>query len=175
MTALHETLTGADVDVLRLPLKKKLSAISDLPALIVAYRETLALIATTGQAPLMLDAFRLILTTLFPFPVFLLCCLWWHTGRLRSKRSRIMPRTSYRNCTTSLHTSTLKLSRETSNSSTSEQARMRVPPSPPHNHTHNTLPPMPCNPTTLFSLSYHPPLALVSALAIIVIAITMAG
>jgi hypothetical protein len=32
MTALHGAMTGVEVDALRLPLKKKLSALADLPA-----------------------------------------------------------------------------------------------------------------------------------------------
>jgi hypothetical protein len=70
MTVLHGTMTGADVDTLRQPLKQKLSAVSDLSSHIVAFRGVLARLATAGQAPLELDAFRLFLTTLFPFPVF---------------------------------------------------------------------------------------------------------
>ncbi len=31
MTALHGVMTGAEVDALRLPLRKKLTAIADLP------------------------------------------------------------------------------------------------------------------------------------------------
>ena len=38
MTLLHGTMTGAEVDALRIPLKKKLTAISDLPRHIVAFR-----------------------------------------------------------------------------------------------------------------------------------------
>jgi hypothetical protein len=71
MTALHGTMTGAEVDALRLPLKKKLSAIDDLPAHIVTFRGHLARLTTAGQAPLALDAYRLFLASLSPFPVFL--------------------------------------------------------------------------------------------------------
>ncbi len=42
MTALHGTMTGAEVDALRLPLKKKLTALADLPAHIVLFRGHLA-------------------------------------------------------------------------------------------------------------------------------------
>jgi hypothetical protein len=52
MTLLHGTMTGAEVDALRLPLRKKLSAISDLPGHIVAFRGTLGRLTTVGQAPL---------------------------------------------------------------------------------------------------------------------------
>ncbi len=41
MTVLHGTMAGAEVDALRVPLKKKLTAISDLPGHIVAFRGTL--------------------------------------------------------------------------------------------------------------------------------------
>ncbi len=49
MTGIHGTMTGAKVDALRLPLKKKLSAVSDLPAHIVAFRGVLARLATANQ------------------------------------------------------------------------------------------------------------------------------
>ncbi len=42
MTFLHGTMTGAEVDALRQPLKKTLSAVSDLPSHIVAFRGVLA-------------------------------------------------------------------------------------------------------------------------------------
>ncbi len=70
MTLLHGTMTGAEVDALRIPLKKKLTAISDLPGHIVAFRGTLGRLATVGQAPLALDVYRWFLATLSPFPVF---------------------------------------------------------------------------------------------------------
>ncbi len=63
-------MTGVEVDALRLPLKKKLLAISELPAHIVTFRGHLARLATVGQAPLVLDAYRLFLAALSPFPVF---------------------------------------------------------------------------------------------------------
>ncbi len=56
MTLLHGTVTGAEVDLLRLPLKKKLSSLADLPAHIVLFRGYLARLTTAGQAPLDLDA-----------------------------------------------------------------------------------------------------------------------
>ncbi len=37
MTALHGTMTGAEVDALRLPLKKNLLSLADLPAHIVTF------------------------------------------------------------------------------------------------------------------------------------------
>ena len=55
MTLLHGTMTGAEVDALRLPLRKKLTAIADLPSHIVAFRGTLGRLTTVGQAPLELD------------------------------------------------------------------------------------------------------------------------
>jgi hypothetical protein len=70
VTLLHGTMTGAEVDALRLPLRKKLTAISGFPGHIVAFRETLGRIATIGQAPLALDVYRWFLATLSPFPVF---------------------------------------------------------------------------------------------------------
>ena len=48
MTALHGALTGAEVDALRLPLKKKLSALADLPAHIVTFRGHLARLTSAG-------------------------------------------------------------------------------------------------------------------------------
>ena len=70
MTALHGVMTGAEVDTLRLPLKKKLSAVSDLPSHIVTFRGVLARLANAGQATLPFDVYRLFLATLTPFPVF---------------------------------------------------------------------------------------------------------
>ena len=68
---------GAEVDVLRLPLKKKLSALADLPEHIVTFRGHLARLTTAGQAPLALDAYRLFLASLSPFPVFLQYTMLW--------------------------------------------------------------------------------------------------
>jgi hypothetical protein len=70
MTVLHGAITGAEVDALHLPLKKKLTAVSEHPAHIVTFRGYLARLATVRQAPLVLDAFRLFLASLSPFPVF---------------------------------------------------------------------------------------------------------
>jgi hypothetical protein len=70
MTRLHGTMTGAEVDLLRLPLKKKLSSLADLPAHIVLLRGHLARLTTAGQAPLDLDAYRWFLASLSSFPVF---------------------------------------------------------------------------------------------------------
>jgi hypothetical protein len=63
----------------------------------------LARLANAGQATLPFDMYRLFLATLTPFPVFqhIHYCLLWRTGQLRNRRSRLMPRTSSRNCTTS--------------------------------------------------------------------------
>ncbi len=77
MTALHGTMTGVEVDALRLPLKKKLAAIVDLPAHIVSFRGHLARLTAAGQAPLALDAYRLFLALLSPFPVFLQNTMLW--------------------------------------------------------------------------------------------------
>jgi hypothetical protein len=70
MTAFHGTVTGAEVDPLRLPLKKKLSSLVDPPAHIVTIRGHLARLTTAGQDPLDLDAYRTFLASLSPFPVF---------------------------------------------------------------------------------------------------------
>ena len=66
MTALHGALTGAEVDALRLALKKMLSALADLPAHIVTFRGHLARLATAGQAPL---GGTLCVQTVFGLPV----------------------------------------------------------------------------------------------------------
>jgi hypothetical protein len=76
MTALHGTMTGAEVDA-RLPVKKKLSALANLPAHIVTFRGHLARLTTAGQAPLALDAYRLFLASLSSFPVFHQYTLLW--------------------------------------------------------------------------------------------------
>jgi hypothetical protein len=70
MTRLHGTVTGVEVDLSRLPLKKKLSSLADLPAHIVLFRRHLARLTTAGQAPLDLDAYRWFLASLSSFPVF---------------------------------------------------------------------------------------------------------
>ncbi len=70
MTLLHGTVTGAKVDLLRLPLKKKLSSLADLPTHIVLFRGYLARLTTAGQAPLDLDAYRWFPASLSSFPVF---------------------------------------------------------------------------------------------------------
>jgi hypothetical protein len=91
MTVLHGAITGAEVD-LPLPLKEKLTAVSELPAHIVTFREHLARLATGGQAPLVLDAFRLFFWHRSPHSLFstsTLCCLLWLTGQLDSKRSSL--------------------------------------------------------------------------------------
>ncbi len=80
MTVIHGALTGVEVDALRLPLNKKLSALADLSAHIVTFRGHLARLATAGQAPLALDAYRLFLTSLSPFPVFHQYTLLWTMG-----------------------------------------------------------------------------------------------
>jgi hypothetical protein len=77
MTALHGALTGVEVDALRLPLKEKLSALTDLPAHIVTFRGHLVRLTTAGQAPLALDAYRLFLASLSSFPVFHQYTLLW--------------------------------------------------------------------------------------------------
>ena len=63
-------MTGAEVDALRLPLKKKLFAVSDPPSHVVTFRGVLAWLANTGQATLPFDVYRLFLATLTPFSVF---------------------------------------------------------------------------------------------------------
>ncbi len=103
MTALHGVMTGAEVDALRLPLKKKLSAVSDLPSHIVTFRGVLARLANAGQA-----LYRSMCTVCSsppsphsPFSSSIHYCLLWRTGQLRNRRSRLMPRISSRNCITS--------------------------------------------------------------------------
>jgi hypothetical protein len=63
MTVLHWALTGVEVDALRLPLKKKLSALADLPVHTATFRGHLARLTTAEQAPLALDAYRLALAS----------------------------------------------------------------------------------------------------------------
>jgi hypothetical protein len=70
MTALHGAMAGAEVDALRLSLKKKLTVLAELPAPIVMFREHLARLTTAGHAPLVFDAYRLFLASLCPFSVF---------------------------------------------------------------------------------------------------------
>ncbi len=62
---------------MRLPLKKTLSALADLPAHIVTFRGHLARLTPAGQAPLALDAYRLFLASLSSFPVFHQYTLLW--------------------------------------------------------------------------------------------------
>ncbi len=50
---------------------------ADLPAHIVLFRGHLARLTTAGQAPLDLDAYRLFLASLSPFPVFLQYTMLW--------------------------------------------------------------------------------------------------
>ncbi len=76
MTALHGAVTGVEVDALCLPLKQKLTALADLPAHIVTFRGHLAR-TTAGQAPLALDAYRLFLASLSPFPICHQYTLLW--------------------------------------------------------------------------------------------------
>jgi hypothetical protein len=75
MIALNRTMTGAEVDALHLPLRKKLTAIADLPSHIVAFRGTLGRLTTVDQVPLALDTYRWFLATLSLFPNSTLCCL----------------------------------------------------------------------------------------------------
>ncbi len=91
MTALHGVMTGAEVDALRLPLKKQLSAVSDLPSHVVTFRGGLARLANAGQAALPFDVYRLFFAILSPFPVFqqYTFCLLWRTGQLRNRRSYV--------------------------------------------------------------------------------------
>ncbi len=126
MTALHGTMTVAEVDAIRLSLRKKLTAIADLPSHIVAFRGTLSRLTTVGQVPLALDAYRWFLATLSPFPVFQQHTLLFTVahGAIASKRLRPMPLTFCRNCTTSLPTPTLDSLREISKVKSSGQTRI---------------------------------------------------
>jgi hypothetical protein len=126
MTVLHREMTGAEVDemtddALRLPLRKKLTAIFDLPGHIVAFRGTLGRLATVGQTPLPLDVYRWFLATLSPFSNSSLYCLTW---QLRSKHLRLMPLMSCRSSIISLPTPTLDPLRETSKSTRTRQMRI---------------------------------------------------
>jgi hypothetical protein len=62
---------------LRLPLKKKLVALADIPAHIVTFRGHLARLTTARQAPLALGVYRLFLASLSSFPVFHQYTLLW--------------------------------------------------------------------------------------------------
>jgi hypothetical protein len=53
MTALHGTMMSAEADAQHLPLNKKISAVSNLPAHIVAFNGILARITTAEQTPLL--------------------------------------------------------------------------------------------------------------------------
>ncbi len=95
---------NGEKDDLRPPLKKKLSAVSDLPAHIVTFLGILAQLATAGQAPLPLDVFRLFLTTLTPFPVFQQYALLFTVANgaiAQQTFDAYAAYTSFRNCTTS--------------------------------------------------------------------------
>jgi hypothetical protein len=70
MTALHGVMTGAEVNTLCLPLKKKIAAVSDLPSHIVTFCGVFARLANAGQATLPFDVYRLFFATLTPFHVF---------------------------------------------------------------------------------------------------------
>jgi hypothetical protein len=112
-------MPGAEVDALRLPLKKKLWVISDFPAHIVAYRENLAQLATAGQAPLALDAFKLFLTTLSSFPVFHQYTMLFTMANGATAQPTFEAYVTY-----VLSTLILDFSWVTSKGSSSEQARM---------------------------------------------------
>jgi hypothetical protein len=77
MNALRGALTDAEVDALRVALKKHISALVDLPAHFVTFRGHLARLTKARQAPLALDAYRLFLASLFSFPVFHHYTLLW--------------------------------------------------------------------------------------------------
>ncbi len=53
MTVLHGAMNGAEVDALRLPLKKNLTTVFELPARIDSFRGTFARLATAGQTKLL--------------------------------------------------------------------------------------------------------------------------
>ena len=176
MTALHGALTGAEVDALRLPLKKKLSALADLPAHIVTFRGHLARLATAGQAPLALDAYRLFLASLSPFPVFHQYTLLWtmangaiaqqtfeaYAAYILGQHSNILAHSTLRPFAGNV---------EAFGDGASEDDGMRgdwdqIYPTPPNHHTPSTLPQTQCNPITLnpnhtlLNNFYPPPLAL---------------
>jgi hypothetical protein len=73
MNGLYRAIAGVEVDALRLPLKKKLSAISELPAHIATFRRHLArlIIAGQGQAPPSRDrCVQTVYSISLPFPRF---------------------------------------------------------------------------------------------------------
>jgi hypothetical protein len=127
MTALHGTMTGAEVDALRLPLKKKLAALANLPAHIVLFRGHLARLTKAGQAPPDLDAYRLFLASLSPFPVFLqYAMLWTVTHGAIGQQTRPMLPTSWPSIPTSLPTPTFDPSLATSKGLRTERAKMKA-------------------------------------------------
>ena len=126
MTLLHGVMTGAEVDALRLPLRKKLTAIADLPSHIVAFRGTLGRLTTVGQIPLALDAYRWFLATLSPFPVFQQYTLLFTVAHRAIAQQTFEAYAAYvcRNCITSSPTPTLDPLREISKVKSSGQTRM---------------------------------------------------
>jgi hypothetical protein len=172
MTALHGAMTGVEVDALRLPLKKKLSALADLPAHIVTFRVHLARLTTAGQAPLALDAYRLFLASLSSFPVFHQYTLFWtvpngaiaqqmferYATYIGSQHSNILAHSTLRPFAGNVE------GYEDGASEDDGMGGHSIYPTSPHHHTPNTLLPMPCNPITLLTNLtllhnfYHPPL-----------------
>jgi hypothetical protein len=154
---------------LRLPLKKKLSSLADLPAHIVLFRGQLARLTTAGQAPLAMRtdcSWRL--CPLSPFSTSILYCLRRPTGQLHSRRSRPMLPTSWASIPTSSPTPPFDPSRETSKGTRTERASVRmggdlVYPTPPPTFTLNTPLQTPCslitsNPNHILPTNFYPPL-----------------
>jgi hypothetical protein len=126
MTALHGTVTGAEVDLLRLPLKKKLSSLADVPVHIVLFRGHLTRLTTAGQAPLDLDAYRLFLASLSSFPVFHLYTLLFTVtnGAIAQQTFEAYAAYVWASIPTSSPTPPFDPSRETSKGTRTERARM---------------------------------------------------
>ncbi len=126
MTALHGTMTGAEVDTLRLPLKKKLAALVDLPAHIVTFRGHLP--SSTQPDKLLLRSMRTDcfwpLCPLSPVSTSTLYCLRCKMGQLDSRRSRPTQPTCWPNTPTSSPTPTFDPSRAMSKGTRTGPARM---------------------------------------------------
>jgi hypothetical protein len=178
MTVLHGAVTGVEVDALRLPLKKKMTALADLPAHIVAFRGHLARLTTAGQAPLALDAYRLFLASLSPFPIFHQYTLLWTVANGAMAQQTFEAYAAYilgqhANILAHFNLRPFVGNLEGYEDGASEDDGMGedpIYPNPPPPAYPNTLLPMPCNPITLptnptlLNNFYHPPLALGSTL-----------
>jgi hypothetical protein len=173
MTDLHGVMTGAEVDALRQPLKKKLSVVSDLPSHIVTFRGVLARLANAGQATLPFDVYRLFLATLTPFPVFQLYTSLFTVANGAIAQQTFEAYAAYiipqlHNILAHSNPRPFAGNLEGYGGGVSEDDVMEGDLIyPPPKRTLNTPPPIQCNLITLPQHhnpkpSYHPPLALVS-------------